>query len=130
MESPKTAPAGQTTTTGCAVATGVPAARYMDTVGTAPTTAVQGFVVGPPPKRKCIRVLSCNLTLATDSGDCATDNGGPSLDGSCGPTFAGNKTCTGTQFGSCCSNYGYCGSGSDYCEFLTIPFCPGFDMLC
>lgn len=49
------------------------------------------------------------------SGACDTDEGGPSIDGSCGTQFAGNKTCTGTQFGACCSLYGYCGDGNDYC---------------
>ncbi|KAH9859233.1 hypothetical protein J1614_012249 [Plenodomus biglobosus] len=42
------------------------------------------------------------------SGACDTDEGGPSIDGSCGPQPAGNKTCTGMQFGTCCSLYGYC----------------------
>ncbi|KAK4187553.1 chitin binding domain and peptidoglycan binding domain-containing protein [Podospora australis] len=50
------------------------------------------------------------------SGNCATDIGGPSINGECGPNFAGNKTCTGTQFGSCCSTSGYCGSTPDYCS--------------
>ncbi|KAF3006434.1 hypothetical protein E8E13_001912 [Curvularia kusanoi] len=36
-----------------------------------------------------------------------------SLDGSCG---AGNgQTCSGSNFGSCCSQYGYCGTGDLYC---------------
>lgn len=50
------------------------------------------------------------------SGACKTDNGGPSINGECGPLFAGNKTCTGTQFGNCCSKSGYCGNSSDYCS--------------
>ncbi|KAJ6018171.1 hypothetical protein N7451_001550 [Penicillium sp. IBT 35674x] len=50
------------------------------------------------------------------AGDCATDDGGPSTNGECGPLFAGNKTCTGTQFGDCCSTSGYCGSTNDYCS--------------
>lgn len=50
------------------------------------------------------------------SGSCDSDNGGPSINGECGPNFAGNKTCTGTQFGTCCSVYGFCGSTSDYCS--------------
>ncbi|EFR01175.1 agglutinin isolectin 1 [Nannizzia gypsea CBS 118893] len=50
------------------------------------------------------------------SGACETDNGGPSTNGECGPLFAGNKTCTGTQFGNCCSKSGYCGSTSAYCS--------------
>ncbi|RAK80817.1 carbohydrate-binding module family 18 protein [Aspergillus fijiensis CBS 313.89] len=49
------------------------------------------------------------------SGSCEADVGGPSINGECGPNFAGNKTCTGTQFGSCCSVAGYCGSTADYC---------------
>lgn len=49
------------------------------------------------------------------SGACDADNGGPSTNGECGPSYAGNKTCTGTQFGTCCSVSGFCGSTSDYC---------------
>ncbi|KAK2007838.1 agglutinin isolectin 1 [Colletotrichum eremochloae] len=49
------------------------------------------------------------------SGDCDPDEGGPSTNGECGPTKAGNKICTGTQFGACCSVHGYCGDGDDYC---------------
>ncbi|RAK98437.1 carbohydrate-binding module family 18 protein [Aspergillus ibericus CBS 121593] len=49
------------------------------------------------------------------SGSCEADIGGPSINGECGPNFAGNKTCTGTQFGSCCSVAGYCGSSEEYC---------------
>lgn len=49
------------------------------------------------------------------SGNCEPNIGGPSINGECGPSFAGNKTCTGTQFGNCCSVSGYCGSTDDYC---------------
>ncbi|KAL2873550.1 hypothetical protein SGCOL_011262 [Colletotrichum sp. CLE4] len=50
------------------------------------------------------------------SGACDPDIGGPSINGECGPLFAGNKTCTGTTFGTCCSTSGFCGSTSDYCS--------------
>ncbi|RYP41199.1 hypothetical protein DL767_001203 [Monosporascus sp. MG133] len=50
------------------------------------------------------------------SGDCEPDIGGPSTSGECGPNNAGNKTCTGTQFGACCSIHGFCGDGDDYCK--------------
>ncbi|KAH8665152.1 hypothetical protein BGZ60DRAFT_470790 [Tricladium varicosporioides] len=50
------------------------------------------------------------------SGNCDLDIGGPSINGECGPTFAGNKTCTGTQFGMCCSVSGYCGNTTAYCS--------------
>lgn len=36
-----------------------------------------------------------------------------SLDGSCGGTTG--QTCSGSTFGSCCSQYGYCGTGEVYC---------------
>ncbi|KAK4242565.1 hypothetical protein C8A03DRAFT_40064 [Achaetomium macrosporum] len=37
---------------------------------------------------------------------------GVSTDGRCG----NGVTCAGTRFGSCCSAFGYCGSGEDYCS--------------
>ncbi|CZR56440.1 uncharacterized protein PAC_06328 [Phialocephala subalpina] len=37
-----------------------------------------------------------------------------STDGSCGNGI----TCTGSTFGTCCSEYNYCGSSSDYCRTL------------
>ncbi|KAF2437067.1 hypothetical protein EJ08DRAFT_655210 [Tothia fuscella] len=51
------------------------------------------------------------------SGACtgtAPASGGPSLDGHCGPKFPGNKTCTATTFGECCSTFGFCGTGASY----------------
>ena len=60
-----------------------------------------------------------------------TSTGGPtrvSQDGSCG----NGLTCTGSRFGSCCSLYGFCGTGDDYCmpeNGCQIPFgqCTGVD---
>ncbi|KAL1959841.1 hypothetical protein VTO42DRAFT_986 [Malbranchea cinnamomea] len=49
------------------------------------------------------------------SGKCDTEMGGQSVDGTCGPLFPGNKTCSGTEFGNCCSINGYCGSTEEYC---------------
>ncbi|KAK1959974.1 polysaccharide deacetylase [Colletotrichum sublineola] len=37
-----------------------------------------------------------------------------SLNGNCGPNY-GNTSCTGSAFGNCCSQNGWCGSTSDYC---------------
>ncbi|KAK6449891.1 hypothetical protein FP744_10006141 [Trichoderma asperellum] len=37
-----------------------------------------------------------------------------STNGTCGPAW-GHATCTGTNFGKCCSTSGYCGSTPDYC---------------
>ncbi|KAJ5768992.1 hypothetical protein N7520_003551 [Penicillium odoratum] len=48
------------------------------------------------------------------SSDYATNNGGPSTNREYGPNFAGNKTYTGTQFGTCCSISSYYRSTSDY----------------
>ncbi|KAF2621595.1 carbohydrate-binding module family 18 protein, partial [Macroventuria anomochaeta] len=42
-----------------------------------------------------------------------------SLDGACGGVTG--KTCSGSTFGSCCSEYGYCGSGDLYCTGACQP---------
>ncbi|RPA84816.1 hypothetical protein BJ508DRAFT_303567 [Ascobolus immersus RN42] len=41
-----------------------------------------------------------------------------SPDGTCGPTSLSNFTCpsTSSDFGPCCSSYGYCGSASLHCD--------------
>ncbi|KAF9889729.1 hypothetical protein FE257_007035 [Aspergillus nanangensis] len=41
------------------------------------------------------------------AGFCDPNVGGKTPDGTCGPEYAGNYTCTGTQFGACCSAYGF-----------------------
>ncbi|RAH66876.1 uncharacterized protein BO66DRAFT_404439 [Aspergillus aculeatinus CBS 121060] len=52
------------------------------------------------------------------SGNCVSGN--PiSLDGLCASLSSTNATCTGSQFGSCCSTGGYCGNTSDYCGYET-----------
>ncbi|KAI6848354.1 hypothetical protein KC332_g7430 [Hortaea werneckii] len=49
-------------------------------------------------------------------GDCTPQEGNPiSSDGWCGPEY-GNQTCEGSIFGMCCSIYGSCGSGTEYCD--------------
>ncbi|KAF2024409.1 glycoside hydrolase/deacetylase [Setomelanomma holmii] len=42
-----------------------------------------------------------------------TPGGSVSTDGTCGGQ--GGKTCAGSTFGNCCSQYGWCGSTSDHC---------------
>jgi hypothetical protein len=69
--------------------------------------------------------LSCmkpRLIMRLESGACKGNSpasGGVSLDGHCGPKFPGNKTCAGTTFGACCSNFGFCGNGNSYCKEIT-----------
>ncbi|KAI7220945.1 hypothetical protein KC333_g2055 [Hortaea werneckii] len=49
-------------------------------------------------------------------GECTPQEGYPiSSDGWCGPEY-GNQTCEGSVFGMCCSIYGSCGSGTEYCD--------------
>ncbi|KAF8847581.1 carbohydrate-binding module family 18 protein [Acephala macrosclerotiorum] len=96
----------------------------------APSTATQNGTCGPsyggttctnPVFGPCCSIYGfCgNDTAHCGTGGCYSgaceDTSNLSTDGSCGPLFSGNKTCTGTQFGSCCSTSGYCGSTSDYC---------------
>jgi hypothetical protein len=38
-----------------------------------------------------------------------------STNGGCGTDYD-NYTCVGSTFGDCCSEYGFCGSGTDYCD--------------
>ncbi|KAF2135900.1 carbohydrate-binding module family 18 protein, partial [Aplosporella prunicola CBS 121167] len=40
--------------------------------------------------------------------------GSPSQDGTCGGSLG--YTCVGSLFGDCCSQYGFCGSTSAYCQ--------------
>ncbi|CZT14620.1 related to VPS62 Vacuolar Protein Sorting [Ramularia collo-cygni] len=42
-----------------------------------------------------------------------------SLDGRCGGNSA--QTCKGSRFGQCCSIYGWCGSGDDFCDEACDP---------
>ncbi|OAL55211.1 hypothetical protein IQ07DRAFT_498807, partial [Pyrenochaeta sp. DS3sAY3a] len=41
-----------------------------------------------------------------------------SKDARCGPSFGG-RTCLGSEWGDCCSQYSYCGSTLAYCEAKT-----------
>ncbi|KUJ13268.1 carbohydrate-binding module family 18 protein [Mollisia scopiformis] len=96
----------------------------------APSTATQNGTCGPSyGGTTCTNAVfgqCCSIygfcgngTAYCGTGNCYSgacqDSNNLSTDGSCGPLFAGNKTCTGTQFGKCCSNSGYCGSTHDYC---------------
>jgi hypothetical protein len=47
------------------------------------------------------------------SGAC-TGSPTSTLNGTCGPSVGG-LTCDNPRFGPCCSIYGFCGSGTDYC---------------
>ncbi|KAK8156434.1 hypothetical protein BKA80DRAFT_225161, partial [Phyllosticta citrichinensis] len=54
----------------------------------------------------------CGAGCQTAYGQC---NGGAHYpDGACGPQ-AGGQTCFNAPSGSCCSQYGYCGAGIDFC---------------
>ncbi|KAI0528113.1 carbohydrate esterase family 4 protein [Xylaria bambusicola] len=51
------------------------------------------------------------LPTTTTSGTSPTGTPKVSIDGSCG----NGVTCDGSGFGTCCSQYGFCGSTDDYC---------------
>lgn len=55
----------------------------------------------------------CGTGCQTAFGVCDEGGGTASPDGTCGGDNA--YTCAGSQFGSCCSQWGYCGSSSDNC---------------
>ncbi|KAF9729258.1 hypothetical protein PMIN03_000309 [Paraphaeosphaeria minitans] len=59
----------------------------------------------------------CGFGCQADFGSCSTS---PFLeqeispDGTCGGT--NNFTCAGSGYGECCSQHGYCGNTTEYCE--------------
>ncbi|CAI6340074.1 unnamed protein product [Periconia digitata] len=63
----------------------------------------------------------CGTGCQSDFGTCGTGStpapGNPSTPVSDDGTCAGTKgqTCTGSPFGNCCSQYGWCGSTGDHC---------------
>lgn len=62
--------------------------------------------------------VSSTLKSSTDPcADTAGSGNSPitnTTKGSCGP--AHSTSCLGSKFGDCCSEYGYCGSTSEYCS--------------
>ncbi|KXH68431.1 lectin [Colletotrichum salicis] len=59
----------------------------------------------------------CLNSCQSKFGDCSSvTNGGKTVsqDGTCGGT--GGNTCRGSNFGDCCSQWGYCGSSTDHCS--------------
>ncbi|KAK7530709.1 uncharacterized protein J3D65DRAFT_133401 [Phyllosticta citribraziliensis] len=71
-----------------------------------------------PPKSSSstIKISSSSTTSskAASSSPVVKDSGNVSKDGSCGGS--GKLTCLGSGFGDCCSQYGWCGSGTNYCS--------------
>ncbi|KAI5799878.1 hypothetical protein EDC01DRAFT_523300 [Geopyxis carbonaria] len=60
----------------------------------------------------------CQSGFSLNSTSCLTGPGVPSVTGTCGTQNA-NVTCAGGAFdGSCCSKYGFCGTGVVYCSIV------------
>jgi hypothetical protein len=53
-------------------------------------------------------------TTTPPSGGCSDGSCPPSDNGLCGQANGG-KTCTGSVFGNCCSQWGFCGDTADFC---------------
>ncbi|KAH6850175.1 hypothetical protein B0I37DRAFT_107019 [Chaetomium sp. MPI-CAGE-AT-0009] len=75
---------------------------------TGPTGGVVPSGSVAPPTSTSIRPTGPTRTTIS----VAPTRTGPSDDGRCGNGI----TCAGTEFGSCCSVFGYCGVGDDYCS--------------
>ncbi|KAJ5094624.1 hypothetical protein N7456_010485, partial [Penicillium angulare] len=52
---------------------------------------------------------------ATSTSSAASSTSTISQNGLCGPSN-NDWTCLGSEFGNCCSNYGYCGNSTEYCS--------------
>ncbi|KAF5664347.1 keratin-associated 5-4 [Fusarium heterosporum] len=55
----------------------------------------------------------CKAGCQTGFGTCDEASSNISTDGNCGKN---GKTCKGSVFGDCCSEYGYCGKGDTFCR--------------
>ncbi|AEO57716.1 carbohydrate esterase family 4 protein [Thermothelomyces thermophilus ATCC 42464] len=69
---------------------------------TVPTTSV-----APPESTSTMPTDPTRTTISV-----APTHSGPSIDGTCG----NGVTCAGTEFGSCCSVFGWCGDSYDHCS--------------
>ena len=80
------------------------------TTSTAPTTARTTIrtTIPIPPTTTVNQGVGTRSTIAVRP----TNTRGPSTDGTCGDGI----TCSGTRFGACCSAFGFCGTGSDFCS--------------
>jgi hypothetical protein len=58
---------------------------------------------------------TATATVATSGTASPTATGSISQDGSCGYGSVSDATCLGSQFGDCCSEYGFCGSADANC---------------
>ncbi|KAK4675335.1 hypothetical protein QC764_0076980 [Podospora pseudoanserina] len=56
----------------------------------------------------------CGAGCQSGFGTCTGGSGSISTDGECGTR--NGKTCTGSGFGNCCSQNGFCGSTTDHCS--------------
>ncbi|KAI7320186.1 putative ferulic acid esterase, partial [Hortaea werneckii] len=84
------------------------------TTAASTSTSPSNYQTGPGP------VPSASLTnvgpIATSSSAAPPlSTGAVSDDGTCGPENE-DKTCQGSGFGDCCSEYGFCGSTDFYCD--------------
>jgi hypothetical protein len=70
----------------------------------------------PPISTPTSSTPTSSITSSTSSisSVAPTPPSNASPDGSCGPSNGGT-TCTNTAFGSCCSQYGYCGNTAAHC---------------
>ncbi|KAJ4316401.1 hypothetical protein N0V94_005473 [Neodidymelliopsis sp. IMI 364377] len=56
---------------------------------------------------------SSSTRVSSTAGPTSTPTGAVSTDGSCGGT--NGYKCSGSSFGNCCSQYGWCGASTDHC---------------
>ncbi|EHA46890.1 hypothetical protein MGG_08729 [Pyricularia oryzae 70-15] len=82
-------------------------------------TCGDGSVPLPPPgpSTSTSTVPSSSTSTSTSTSTTVPRPSNASTNGRCG-VDAGRFTCTGTNYGPCCSDYGWCGDGPDYCTPL------------
>ncbi|TLS27126.1 hypothetical protein PpBr36_04961 [Pyricularia pennisetigena] len=80
-------------------------------------TCGDGSAPLPPPASSSTALTSTSTSSSSTSSAGVPRPSNASTDGRCG-VDAGRFTCTGTNYGPCCSDYGWCGDGPDYCTPL------------
>lgn len=80
------------------------------------TTTTGGPTTNPTTAPTTTRITTTSTTTTTSAAPSFTLPAGQrsSTDGRCG----NNVNCLGSTFGRCCSQFGYCGDGDQYCPYI------------
>ncbi|OAA62729.1 carbohydrate-binding module family 18 protein [Niveomyces insectorum RCEF 264] len=79
-----------------------------------PAASSSAAAAAPASSASASASAASSASAAAPSGSALPAGVSVTTDGSCG----NGKTCTGSTFGQCCSQFGFCGDGEQFCPFL------------